>query len=190
MATAQKREEQPIEKKRPWGPVKEDLCRTWRETLDHMVVFHYWWPFGWSANSFKKSEKLPGCQYSMNFLSISVAFYSFIRSVDLWLIICFVLGLGYCPMSHVLCGVFLNVLALPLSVGTCGGVGMLGIALTAWSIKFPWLVFVVVVVVFFYLCSTYIFGLDMLLGEQGRVGRAGGFRVLGVNIVKCRNATT
>ena len=146
---------------------------------------------GWSVNSFKISEKLPGCQYSMNFLSISVAFYSFIRSVDLWFIVCFVLGLGYCPMSHVLYGVFLNVLALPLSIGTCSSLGMLGIALTAWSIKFPWLVFVVVVVVFFYLCSTCIIvGFGYVVGRAGEGGEGRGGRVLGVNIVKCRNSTT
>ena len=158
------------------------------------------WPYGHFStidnlldglNPFKISEKLPGCQYSMNFLSISLAFYSFIHSVDLWFIVCFVLGLGYCPMSHVLCGVFLNVLALPLSIGTCSGLGMLGIALTAWSIKFPWLVFIVVVVVFFYLCSTCIVGFGYVVGRAGGVTREGrGVRVLGVNIVKCRNATT
>ena len=156
------------------------------------------WPYGHFStidnlldglNPFKISEKLPGCQYSMNFLSISVAFYSFIRSVDLWFIVCFVLGLGYCPMSHVLCGVFLNVLALPLSIGTCSGLGMLGIALTAWSIKFPWLVFIVVVVVVFIFAPLALLVWDMLQGGEGRVGR-GGVRVLGVNIVKCRNATT
>ena len=156
------------------------------------------WPYGRFStidnlldglNPFKISEKLPGCQYSMNFLSISVAFYSFIHSVDLWFIVCFVLGLGYCPMSHVLCGVVLNVLALPLSIGTCSGLDMLGIALTAWSIKFPWLVFIVVVVVFFLslLHLHWWFGICCREGRGGWGG--GGVRVLGVNIVKCRNAT-
>ena len=99
-------------------------------------------------NPFKISEKLPGCQYSMNFLSISVAFYSFIRSVDLWLIVCFVLGLGYCPMSDVLCGVFLKLMCQPYLYPLVHVVAWACLESTGWSIKFLWLVFVVVVVFF------------------------------------------
>ena len=60
----------------------------------------------------------------------------------------------FCPgvgvLSHVRCPMWgfskINVPALPLSIGTCGGVGMLGID---WmKHKFLWLVFVVVVVFF------------------------------------------
>ena len=157
-----------VQLRKIYAEFEEKLLTIWSfSTIDNLLD---------GLNPFKICEKLPGCQYSMNFLSISVAFYSFICSVDLWLIVCFVLGLGYCPMSHVLCGVFLNVPALPLSIGTCGGVGMLGIALTAWSIKFPWLVFVVVVfvVVVFIFAPLALLVLDMLLGGEGRVGRGQG----------------
>ena len=139
-ATAKKREEQPIEGKRPWGLVKEDLCRIWRETLDHMAIFPLLITFWmvWIPSKFLKNSQ------DASILWISSAF--------LWCFNLFVLIYSscWCPMSHVPCGVFVkNVLALPLSIGTCSGLGMLGIALTAWSIKFPWLVFIVVVVVFF-----------------------------------------
>ena len=156
------------------------------------------WPYGHFStidnlldglNPFKISEKLPGCQYSMNFLSISVAFYSFIRSVDLWLIVCFVLGLGYCPMSDVLCGVFLKLMCQPFLYPLVHVVAWACLESTGWSIKFLWLVFVVVVF-FFYLCSTCIFGFGYVVGRGGEGGEGRGGRVLGVNIVKCRNATT
>ena len=72
-------------------------------------------------------------------------------------------------MSHVPCGVFLkNVLVLPLSIGTCSGLGMLGI---------DWMKHKISLVgfccccccCFFYLCSTCI------VGNFGYVvGRAGG----------------
>ena len=92
-------------------------------------------------------------------------------------------------MSHVPCGVFVkNVLALPLSIGTCSGLGILGI---------DWMKHKISLVGFYCCCCCFFFIFaplallvsDMLLGGEGRVGR-GGVRVLGINIVKCRNATT
>ena len=93
-------------------------------------------------------------------------------------------------MSHVPCGVFLkNVLALPLSIGTCGGVGMLGIDWMKHKISLVG--FCCCCRCFFYLCSTGIVGFGYVVGRAGGVTREGrGVRVLGVNIVKCRNATT
>ena len=79
-------------------------------------------------------------------------------------------------MSHVPCGFFFkNVLALPLSIGTCSGLGMLGIALTAWSIKFPWLVFIVVVVFFLSLLHLHIcwFRICCREGRGGWGGQGG-----------------
>ena len=86
-------------------------------------------------------------------------------------------------MSHVLCGVFLNVLALPLSIGTCGGVGMLGI---------DWMKHKISLVGFYCCCCCcfFIFAPLALLVSDMLLGGQGGCRVLGVNIVKCRNATT
>ena len=186
MATAKKREEQPIEEKRPWGPVKEDLCRIWRETFDHL------WSFSTINNlldrlsPFKISEKLPGCQYSMNFHQ---HFFGILFIYSLcWFVIYSLLcpGVGVlshvpCPMSHVPCRVFLkNVLALPLSIGTCSGLGMLGIDCIKRKIS---------LVGFYCCCFCYLFAplallvLDICCWEGRGLG-------LGVNIVKCRNYAT
>ena len=89
-------------------------------------------------------------------------------------------------MSHVLCGVFLNVLALPLSIGTCSGLGMLGI--DCMKHKISLVGFCCCCCCFFFIFAPLaLLVSDMLLEGQGLWG---GGRVLGVNIVKCRNATT
>ena len=91
-------------------------------------------------------------------------------------------------MSHVPCGVFLkNVLALPLSIGTCSGLGMLRI--DCMKHKISLVGFYCCCCCFFYLCSTCIVGFGYVVGRGGEGGEGGGVRVLGVNIVKCRNAT-
>ena len=74
-------------------------------------------------------------------------------------------------MSHVLCGVFLNVLALPLSIGTCSGLGMLGIDWMKHKIS---LVGFYCCCCFFYLCSTCIVGLGYVAGRGGEGGEGGG----------------
>lgn len=92
-------------------------------------------------------------------------------------------------MSHVPCGVFLkNVLALPLSIGTCSGLGMLRI--DCMKHKISLVGFYCCCCCFFYLCSTCIVGFGYVVGREGEGGEGRGVRVLGVNIVKCRNATT
>ena len=101
----------------------------------------------------------------------------------------------FCPgvgvLSHVRCPMWgfskINVPALPLSIGTCGGVGMLGIDWMKHKIS---LVGFCCCCFFFYLCSTCIFGFGYVVGRGGEGGEGRGGRVLGVNIVKCRNATT
>ena len=81
-----------------------------------------------------------------------MAFYSFIRPVDV-----------PCPMS---CGVFLkNVLALPLSIGTCSGLGMLGI--DCMKHKISLVGFYCCCCCFFYLCSTCIVGFGYVVGRGG-----------------------
>lgn len=80
----------------------------------------------------------------------------------------------------------INVPALPLSIGTCGGMGMLGIDWMKHKIS---LVGFCCCCFFFFIFAPLAFLVsDMLLGGEGGEGRGG--RVLGVNIVKCRNATT
>ena len=80
-------------------------------------------------------------------------------------------------------------LALPLSIGTCSGLGMLGI--DCMKHKISLVVFLLLLLLlFFYLCSTCIVGFGYVVGREGEGGEGRGVRVLGVNIVKCRNATT
>ena len=73
-------------------------------------------------------------------------------------------------MSHVLCGFFLkNVLALPLSIGTCSGLGMLGIDWMKHKISLVG--FCCCCCCFFIFAPLALLVLDMLLGGEGRVGR-------------------
>lgn len=181
MATAKNREVQPIEKKRPWGPVKEDLYGRFPLLITFWMVCQF-------LQNFWKTPRMPVFyEFPQHFCGIL-----FIYSLC-WFVIYSLFCPGVGVLSHVPCPMWgfskINVPALPLSIGTCGGMRMLGIALTAWSIKFPWLVFIVVVVVVFIFAPLALLVWDMLQGGEGRVGR-GGVRVLGVNIVKCRNATT
>ena len=73
-------------------------------------------------------------------------------------------------MSHVLCGVFLNVLALPLSIGTCGGVGMLGIDWMKHKISLVGFYCCCCCCCFFIFAPLALLVSDMLLGGQGGVG--------------------
>ena len=97
-----------------------------------------------------------------------------ISSAFLWRFIhLFVLLMSHvpCPMSHV--GFFLK-MCWPYLYPLVHVVAWACLELTGWNIKIPWLVFVVVVVVFFIFAPLALLVLDMLLGGQGRVGRAGG----------------
>ena len=100
MATAKKREEQPIEKKRPWGPVKEDLCRIWRETLNHgrfPLLITFWMVCQFLQNFWKTPRMPVFYEFPQHFCGIL-----FIYSLCWFVIYSF-----FCPgvgvLSHVPC---------------------------------------------------------------------------------------